>query len=320
MRQPNPIEFVETGEHEKGFAAYFKANIWPVLKEVEESRLVRLAKYKKSMATAIPLSIGVFLVALLLDAKFDSKGIISQFSLVPIVAIIVRARLQIRLYKQEVKSKFLPVICRFFGNMNYAIGGVSKIESKYRRDIFPTFTFAHCEDFIQGEYKGVVLNLHETTLKKQGRKKSRTVFRGLVLELDLNSNFTGRTLLLKDAGDLGNFLTGDDFNGLKRVHLEDPEFEAQFQVFGSDQVEARYVLTTVFMQHLLDLARLRSLDEYPDVQCVLEGNKLIIVIPSWKNLFEPRGLEESALDLDDIHTFLAQMKNIFNLVDVLKLK
>ena len=35
--------------------------------------------------------------------------------------------------------------------------------------------------------------------------------------------------------------------------LEDPTFNKAFAVFGSDQVEAREILTPTFMQQLVDL-------------------------------------------------------------------
>lgn len=321
MNTPVPITFTETAEHEKGFATYFKDKIEPVLAEVEANRLVQHAKYKKRMAIAVPVGIAIGIGAFALEAAMNTgEAVFIKLAIFPLAAVFIWARLPISFYKQDVKSKFLPVICQFFGNMTYAMEGTSPIESKYKSELFPHFTSQINEDFIQGEYKGVTLGLHETRLKRKNGKKRVTVFRGLTLELGFKKNFTGKTLLLKDAGSLGNFFTGDAFAGLTRVHLEDPEFEAIFQVFSSDQVEARYVLTTAFMQRLLDLARLRSTDQYPKVQCAFEENKLIISIPSSENLFEPGALDKSALDLDDIHRFLAQMKDVFNLVDVLKLK
>lgn len=320
MNTPVPIAFTETAEHEKGFATYFKDKIEPVLAEVEANRLVKYASYKRRMSIAIVLSIAAFIGSLIAEANMHGEGELVKISIGFIIAIFAWAYLPARRYMDDVKCKFLPVVCQFFGNMTYAMNGTSSIESKYAGEIFPSFTSQNNEDFIQGEYKGVALSLHETKLKRKSGKKRVVVFRGLVLELDFKKNFTGKTLLLKDAGTMGNFFTGSSFNNLQLVQLEDPEFESIFQVFSSDQVEARYVLTTAFMQRLLDLARLRSSDKYPKVQCVFEANKLIISIPSSLNLFEPAGLNKSAFQLDDIHSFLAQMKDVFNLVDVLKLK
>ena len=41
--------------------------------------------------------------------------------------------------------------------------------------------------------------------------------------------------------------------GLRKVGLEDPHFEKIFEVFGDDQVEARAILTPVFMEELVAL-------------------------------------------------------------------
>ena len=176
-----------------------------------------------------------------------------------------------------------------------------------------------CEDFIEGEYKKVNVRLHETKLRRKGNKSSHTVFRGLVVELNFPKEFKGKTLLRKDGGSIGNFFEGKDFKGLALVELEDPEFESMFQVFSNDQVEARFVLTTAFMERLLSLAKLRSPQGHPSVQCVFENKQMVIAIPSAKDLFEPGSIRKSALQVDDIHTFLLEMKEVFELIDVLKL-
>jgi len=40
---------------------------------------------------------------------------------------------------------------------------------------------------------------------------------------------------------------------MKRVGLVDPVFEKIFEAYGTDQVEARYLLTPTFMQRLVRL-------------------------------------------------------------------
>jgi hypothetical protein len=212
----------------------------------------------------------------------------------------------------------MPVICGFYGDMTYTLSKISSTEDFYMGQIFPRFDRKEVEDFIEGEYKGVRLSLHETKLVRRRRKSSVTTFRGLVLELELKKNFAGKTLLKKDQGSVGNFFRGEDFVGLKRTPLEDPEFEKIFQVFTEDTVEARFVLTTAFMERLLNLAALRSPKGTPTVECVFEMNKMVISIPSQNNLFEPKSIRKTALQTDDIHSFLAEMKDVFLLVDTLK--
>jgi hypothetical protein len=39
-------------------------------------------------------------------------------------------------------------------------------------------------------------------------------------------------------------------NRFEKIELEDPEFEKIWDTYGEDQIEARYVLTTAFMERL----------------------------------------------------------------------
>ncbi len=86
--------------------------------------------------------------------------------------------------------------------------------------------------------------------------------------LDMNKNFSGKTIVKRDTGIIGNWFTKkfrrklDSYASrsklLKSVKLEDPIFEKKFEVYSSDQVEARYLLTTSFMERILELSNLFS--------------------------------------------------------------
>ncbi len=314
------LEFVEAGPHEKGFAAHFKTKIAPLLEGVEANRLVQYASYKKRLALSIPLGLLFVAGGIILTANMhDEDAVFVKIGIGLAVALSIWVSAPVRRYKQDVKSKFMPVVCEFFGNMTYGLTGTSMVETMYRDEIFPSYTSAQMEDFIEGTYQSVKVKIHESTLKRKNGKNTVTVFRGFVLELEFPKEFHGKTTMLKDGGTMGNFFTGKDFKGLARVELEDPEFEKMFQVFSSDQVEARFVLTTAFMERLLNLAKLRSPNGTPKVQCVFEHKTLVISVPCTQDLFEPGSISKSALQVEDLHAFLEQMKQVFELVDVLKL-
>jgi uncharacterized protein DUF3137 len=85
------------------------------------------------------------------------------------------------------------------------------------------------------------------------------IFKGIFVLSDFNKTFQGTTLLLPEAiGAPGEDLQGFRKRGsapLEPVELEDPEFERLFKVYSSDQVEARYLLSTSFMQRLMEYRR-----------------------------------------------------------------
>ncbi len=95
---------------------------------------------------------------------------------------------------------------------------------------------------------------------ESGSGKNRhvvTVFKGLFFIGDFNKNFLGRTVVLPDAsekvfGKFGQALQKLNVLRDNLVKLEDPEFEKEFVVYGSDQIEARYILSTSLMRRILD--------------------------------------------------------------------
>lgn len=69
-----------------------------------------------------------------------------------------------------------------------------------------------------------------------------------VARVAIPGRWTARTIVLRDQGAANAFhARGDD---MKRVRLVDPKFEDVFEVFSTDQVEARALLTPVFMERL----------------------------------------------------------------------
>src|SRR3989344_1891372 len=195
------IDFIETADHEKGFATHFKTKILPLMQGVEEHRLVQYASYKRRIVIAIPICIGLFIGAGYLELSVGSdEGDFIKIAFGLCVMVFFWVRMPVIRYKENVKSKFMPVICAFYGSLTYALTGDSSVETKYEGEIFPSFTKQENEDMISGEYKGVKVSMHETTLKRKGNKSTHTVFKGLILDLELKKNFTGKTLLCKDAG------------------------------------------------------------------------------------------------------------------------
>lgn len=194
--------------------------------------------------------------------------------------------------------------------------GESSIESTLQGELFQKFIGTEMEDFIQGTAKKITFKIHESILERRYPAFQEPSFEGLVIEIQFPKAFKGKTIVLKDEGRVGNFLTNENSKDLTVVHLEDPQFESIFQVYSNNQIEARFLLTTAFMERLIHLKEALSSET---IQCEFRDKSLILAINSHKDLFEPRGLSQTALQVEDIHQFLAQMDSIFKLIDVLKI-
>lgn len=109
---------------------------------------------------------------------------------------------------------------------------------------------SHFEDMFTGKRGASDFMLCEATLTRGSGKNRTTVFRGQLFRVAFPRRFLGTTVVLRESGWLNRF---ECPKGLEKVGLEDPHFEKIFEVFGDDQVEARAILTPVFMEQLVAL-------------------------------------------------------------------
>lgn len=129
----------------------------------------------------------------------------------------------------------------------------------YAYDLLPGYTRKSCEDMWHGELGGTRFRLYEAKLiQRRGSGKDRrdvTVFRGVILTLRFAREFHGVTLVERQRMRLTWFGDSQTKNGMKldRVKMVDPRFEETFDVYGSDPVEARYLVHPAYCERLVAL-------------------------------------------------------------------
>lgn len=129
----------------------------------------------------------------------------------------------------------------------------------------------------------------------------------------MNKNFSGRTVVLEDKGVFNAF---QRVSGLEKVKLEDIYFEKCFEVFSDDQIEARYLLTTGFMERML---RLRDLYNGKSIRFCFEQNHLLLAIPNGRDMFEAASFFRSNMNKAKIDVVFEQFYTIFSIVKILKI-
>ena len=103
---------------------------------------------------------------------------------------------------------------------------------------------------------------------------------------------------------------------LEKVNLEDPVFEKNFNVYSSDEVESRYLITTAFMERFNNLntafgARM--------AKCSFFDENIMFAITTYKNLFEIGNLFTRLDNPNRITEFFNEVASILTLVDYFKL-
>jgi hypothetical protein len=154
-----------------------------------------------------------------------------------------------------------------------------------------------------------------TTSDSKGRTRTTwvTVFRGQCLVVKFHKQFQGVTKVYRDAGALNFFKKLGQMGKGQRVKLEDPVFEKAFEVFSTDQIEARFILTPDFMERLLGLERTFKGKQ---VRCAFSGGCMFLACEG-KNLLEPGSMRRSMDDLGRVREMLEDFAAIFLLIDAM---
>jgi hypothetical protein len=114
-----------------------------------------------------------------------------------------------------------------------------------------------------------------------GGKNSRTVvvFHGLFFHLDFNQALRGTTIVQPTSGSLRY----GDRDGLALVTLEHASFGDAFEVYASDEAEARHVLTPVMVERVLSLT---GRTDHP-VVLAFKDSRAYVGVHYGRPLFEP---------------------------------
>jgi len=98
------------------------------------------------------------------------------------------------------------------------------------------------------------------------------------------------------------------------IKLENPEFEKYFVVYGSDQIESRYILSPSFMERLVTYRKKVGSQVYFS----FVNSYIFIAIPTKRNLFEPN-LLKNLTDFNHIKTYFEDLSLLIGAVEDLNL-
>lgn len=221
--------------------------------------------------------------------------------------------------KHKLKIFLAEKVCGFF-DLVYAPGGDGfPLDWFAGLALVPSFDRSTVEDRITGRHDQVSINISDAKLKKRQRSGKRTsyrvVFQGLLCAFSFPKRFNGRTVITGDQGKIFNWFQGMSVPG-ERVHLEDPRFESAFEVYSSDQVEARYLLTPTFMERVLALSeKYRS----STLRLAFDGDRLLLSLDIRADSFEAGSVFETAADPVRITSLVEDISLIYDLIDTLGL-
>ncbi len=308
------------------FAAFYQEKIAPHLAFAEQSRIEHLSEFYSRLMISIPLClvwlafIGFLYWSDSWIMKIESDTLTAVlFS--PLFGCGVWCHRKIKSFELSIKSKIYSEIFNFFGDFQYepAGSGLEGVNLREKFGIIPAFSKAKTEDLIIGEYSGVGIVFEEWMLDQRKGDDERNVFKGATLSLGFNKNFSGQTIIKHSKGKIRNFtanLVNRGTKDLEKVSLEDWEFAKKFEVFSSDQIEARYLITPALMNRLLNLTKFFNAKSF---DAGFADNSLFVMFKDSENLFEVRSIFKEIDLVGDSLRVVDQIKLIFEIIDYLKI-
>lgn len=241
-------------------------------------------------------------------------------AVIAVVSMIVGGRATARL-SREVKAYLAGKLAAFFGFAYHAEPTDDPTSRFYQLGLIPSHDRRSLEDQWSGSADGVPFSLVEAVLEERrterdskGNTETRyhTVFRGVLLTLAYPRPFQGAITIRRDLGKIFNWFR-EKFSSQTPVQFEDPDFEAQFEVFADDPAEARALLDPLIRRRIAGLAGDDSLT------MAFSAGQVLLAIKG-DDRFELSSLGNTLLDPERVRRMAGEIGIVFDVVDCLDLR
>ena len=292
----------------QAFDAIYESKIKPELVKAEQARQGAVRIFLAGLVLAAALvGVEVWLTGVITEGRSSIPNtwvLIVTVFVVPFLAYIPLAGVG-----AKAKLAVIQALCDPIG-VTYALRAkeLDGYAAFLSLNLLPKNSRTTFEDIFTGERAGTKFTLCNATLIQGSGKNQRTVFQGQVFHLTTPRRLLGTTVVLRNSGWLNMF---EKPKGLDSVGLEDPVFNKAFVVFGSDQVEAREILTPVFMQELNDL---ETAYKAAHLRCGFQASEAFIAMQG-KERFGIGSLFSSLVDRARVETIARDIEQVFTLID-----
>jgi len=308
-------QFREDHPELKGFSAHYAAEIFPYLEQGEANR--GAAQRKANLL----IFLGVVLGTIALLAMLGRGVNLFVVAILGILGISSIKKFRSAIYtpiKLQVKDLLVGGVCRYLGwSFSESFNGTSAVEKFSAMRLIPQrgsiglscYNRAHFEDHISGQARGYDFELFEARLELDDGEDKSLIFQGQLLTLALKKPVASTTVVLRNG-----FLFNPNRKGkMKRVGIVDPVFEKIFTAYGTDQVEARVLLSPDIIQACVDLER--SI-KGRNIRFGFTNETLLIAIETGDR-FEIGTLAEPLTLSHRTHQIIEEIGAIFDLFDAI---
>ncbi len=306
---------LELNAAKRQFDIYYAQTLLPKLQQLEQKRKKMLFRFY--LISLFALGWFGYIISSLIISE-SSTHIPVGVNIIGCVAVLLTS-LPMFLYYRQSKESLLPLLAGFFGKFDYTFRKQLSEETLSYSKIMKPYDEIKTDDCFEGTYDDIPVKISEYALyqKKYQRTNGQTrvvkhkTGGGILFSARMNKKFSGQTIVVKDRGWLNKLA---HYKNLQRVGLESPEFEKAYEVYAEDQIEARYLLTTVMLEYML-----KAKENHPNITFSFFNNEVLVNIETNKNLFECSSFFRTVLNKKRIEKSFLELYFLFGVIKTLRL-
>lgn len=299
----------ETNEYRKKFHSYYYEKIRPDLEKFENLRKAEFIKYKLLLGLMVLTILITILTTFYLMQTMPMGVFISTGFYY--LASDVKKKLE-----KKVKEAVINSFLSFFGDFSWSMDKSMSIQELQNSCLTGEITTIKGDDYFEGAYKDTKIVISENKLMRGRGRDSQEIFSGIFVNLQMKKLSNARTIIIEERPESClNFLP-TSFKGLEKVELEDTDFQKTFKVFSQNQIEARYILTTGFMERL---KYLKEIFKVNDIRVSFWGYSVLIAMSCNKDMFVLGDITKPMSDTYEMQTLFEQFLSVLSIIDILNL-
>lgn len=308
----------EANEYRQKFNQYYYEKIVNDLASFENLRKTEFKKWIGVIILAIfTVALLIWLIVSLPSQNGNSSG---KIVVAAIFGFWYWAHNISKNFENKVKKSIMHSFLSFFGDFTWHPSMTIYKGEIDKSKLVGYFENIEPNDYFQGNHKGLKICFSDCLLSCGSKYSNnyKQVFDGLFIQLEMNKSFKSHTILLEQNHITltTNLSLPHKFSDMEKVSLEDPEFNKMFHIFAQDQVEARYVLTTAFMERL---KHLKNTFKANHIRASFLGDSVLIAMDSNREWFKLGDLRKPVDDAGEFQEFFEEFVAVLSLVELLHL-
>lgn len=316
-------------------AAAFVADAGPVIDEETNSDLApvlaELSRLQEKLAGHRRLALRLAMPVVLVLAVAACYGVITtqpRFDLIPVALVLVLpialAYVLIPLpfqnrFKSAFKTTVLPTLLSRYGDLRQQDGHRVWLGGAMANGAVPKHTTNKVDDAFIGRHRGYdtqildMLLLSPDTDTASDANSRKTQHRVLAILLTLDRPVPAQTVVLDSHRDK-SYHAGPG-EAMRRVDLEDVVFSSVYEVWSTDQVGARVLLTPAIMTRLIEVAD--NSDFMPPTLYAVDNTfQIFLKTINERDLFEPASVALSNMGVH-LRTIDKDLSKAFAIADTI---